>query len=544
MKKLLFIAIFVLTALSFSLSAQEITPVSVAPHPRLLLERGDITRMRDFAASRENAQLIHQQLIAKADAILSTTPVSKELVENGTLDGELSQRIFTLAYAFVMTENMEYSRRAEQEMLNISLLKKWNSENLAELTLAAAIGYDWLFNSLPVHSRSIIGTAIYEKSLRNITQLEGLDEESLTAFAYGALATMERAPEFYSEFIRKVIAHCNTTILSDKALNDFAYSDFASLAEDITDKVVLVAALQSALGKECGLTLPEGFMQSAEYLDFMVAPSGVTYDLGNLPSTPSVVAAKYWFASQADNASVIASDERRLKEKSHIKEQEMPLYMIFASSLDLNHKGTRANAWGKQNWPVYVYRSGWEQPTDTYFIAKGGSFVYESEGIQWAIFKACDSQDKASAKLTESFASSSRKGAVIDLGKEFAEGVRSAIRTIELDKKSNLTIFDHIVVGEQPMNIEWKIDTKATAEVVGPSNIKLSYNGKDIFIKMRCKGRSKTSIQQDGDMQRVGFDIEAKANQELDIEVEISTARSSILNRLGEKLKGNKSGDK
>ena len=45
-------------------------------------------------------------------------------------------------------------------------------------------------------------------------------------------------------------------------------------------------------------------------------------------------------------------------------------------------------------------------------------------------------------------------------------------------------------------------------------------------------------------MQRVGFEIEAKANQELDIEVEISTARSSILNRLGEKLKGNKSGDK
>jgi hypothetical protein len=276
----------------------------------------------------------------------------------------------------------------------------------------------------------------------------------------------------------------------------------------------------------------------------MVAPSGVTYDFGNLPSAPSVVAAKYWFASQADDASVITADERRLKEKSHIKEQEMPLYMIFASSLDLNHKDTRANAWGKQNWPVYVYRSGWEQPTDTYFIAKGGSFVYESEGIQWAIFKACDSQDKASAKLTESFASSSRKGAVIDLGQEFAEGVRNAIRTIELDKKNNLTISDLIVVGEQPMNIEWKIDTKATAEVVGPSNIKLSYNGKDIFIKMRCKGRSKTSIQQDGDMQRVGFEIEAKANQELDIEVEISTARSSILNRLGEKLKGNKSGDK
>lgn len=544
MKKLLFIAIFALTALTFPLSAQELYSTKVAPHPRLLLERGNITRMRDFAASRENAQLIHQQLIAKADAILSTTPISKELIDAGTLDGELSQRIFTLAYAFVMTENMEYSRRAEQEMLNISLLNKWNTESLAELTLAMAIGYDWLFNTLPVHSRSIIGTALYEKCLRNITQIEGLDEESLTAFAYGALATMERAPEFYSEFIGKVIAHCNTTILGKEALNSFAYSDFGTLAEDITDKVMLVAALQSALGKECGLTLPEGFMQSAEYLDFMISPAGVTYDSENQPSTPSVVPAKYWFAAQADDASAVATDERLLKEKGQIKEQDMPLYMIFASSLDLNHKTTRPNAWGKQDWPVYVYRSGWEQPTDTYFIARGGSFVYECDGVQWATFKAGGSQEKASAKLTESFSSSSRRGAVIDLGEEFANGAKSATRTIELGKKGNLTISDHVIVAEQPINIEWKIDTKAAAEVSGPSAIKLSHDGKDIFIKMRCKGRSRTSIQQEGDMQRVGFVIEAKANQVLDIEVEISTARSSILNRIGEKLKGNKSGSK
>ena len=67
--------------------------------------------------------------------------------------------------------------------------------------MGLAIGYDWLYRALPVHSRSIIGTAIYEKGLKPLEGVASTERIVHLGLMFGALATIERAPEYCKSVI-------------------------------------------------------------------------------------------------------------------------------------------------------------------------------------------------------------------------------------------------------------------------------------------------------------------------------------------------------
>ena len=595
--------------------AQTLDYDAVAKHPRLLLHKGDITAMKAFAATNENARLVHNKIISSADGILATTPVKYELNGTRLLDTsrEVLKRIFYLSYAFVTTEDMEYARRAEREMLAVSGFKDWNPAHFldtAEMILALAIGYDWLYNVLPVHSRSIIGTAIYEKGLRASENSEeawffsssnNWNQVCNAALLCGALATLERAPEYCKTLIDKCIAsnkNALTTYEPDGVYPEgFGYWEYGT-----TYQVMLAAALQSALNADAGITDNNGFMHSAEFMNFMIAPSGKVYNFGDAHDMPSYLPAKYWFAVETGNPSIVNVDEQLIAKQEVKADRLLPLYMIFAHKLQLNKTAapaTRSFA-SKGAVPLYIYRSGWNSPTDAYFAIKGGkaasshghmdagSFIYEWAGIRWAVdagmhpyealeqggidlWNATENSSRwdvfrigaeshntltinskkhsveGVARLLEHTTSTSRKGATLDLTPLFGDDIRSVVRTAELDKKDFLTITDRITTAAKPAVVEWKIATYATPEIVGPAAIKLTQEGKEVYLKLHTKGRSDVKIWDthnympcetpDAGLQRVGFVVEVKPNQTIDIEVEISPARSNALGRLHDKIK-------
>ncbi len=617
MKKL-FLAIIFVWAIAITPSvARSFDYENIAKHPRLLLHKGDITEMKVFAATSSNARLIHEKIIASADVLLATTPVKYELEGTRLLDTsrEVLKRIFYLSYAFVTTENMDYARRAEREMLAVSSFKDWNPSHFldtAEMTLALAIGYDWLYNVLPVHSRSIIGTAIYEKGLRATENSDNAwffsasnnwNQVCNAAILCGALATLERSPEYCKALIDKCI-ESNKKALAAYSPDGIYPEGFGYWEYGTTYQTMLVAALQSALNTDADITTNRGFMRSAEFMNFMVAPSGKVYNFGDSPDVAHALSAKYWFAATLEDASVANIDEQFITEQGVTADRLLPLYMIFAHKLPLD-KGSLPKSksfFGGGSTPLYIYRSGWSEPTDTYFAIKGGkaatshghidagSFIYEWRGVRWAvelgnhpyeplenggidlwnpaqnssrwdIFRiGIDSHNTlkingkrhdvdAHADIIEHFTSTTRKGAVVDMTALFAGDVRKAHRSAELDKKDFLTITDHIVTGDKAATFEWQMATCAEAEIVGPSAIVLRQDGEEIYLKLRTKGRSDVKIWpahdyksceiQDEGVRRVGFVVEVKPNQTVDIEVTLSPARSNVLSRLREKLSGN-----
>lgn len=60
----------------------------------------------------------------------------------------------------------KYLDRAEKEMLAIAAFSDWNPSHfldVAEMTMAVAIGYDWTHDALSASSKSIIKEAILKK---------------------------------------------------------------------------------------------------------------------------------------------------------------------------------------------------------------------------------------------------------------------------------------------------------------------------------------------------------------------------------------------
>ena len=602
MKKLLFIVLFLAAAATNTAQtkAQSLDFDRLAPHPRLLLNDGDIAAMRELPSRSKNAAAVHARIIAECDKILDAPPVERIMTGRRLLSvsRDALQRIFYLSYACLTTQDDRYAARAEQEMLAVSAFSDWNPSHfldVGEMTMALAIGYDWLYDRLSRHSRSIIGTAIYEKGLRASENSghawffraeNNWNQVCNAGMIYGALATYERAPEYCKALIEKCLASNPT---AQKCYDPdggypegFSYWDYGTGFE-----VMLVAALQSALGTDAGIAAQESFMRSATFMTYMVAPSGKCYNFYDSGSGASCIPAKYWFARQMNDPSVVAVDEEFIRQGRIPSDRLLPIYMLFASGLDLSHsRMPAARVWVNHGIaPVFIYRSGWDNPDDTYFAIKGGrassnhahmdagSFIYESDGVRWAVDLGMHDYNRLEqagvdlwnmrqdsprweifrigveshntltfnghrhavdgmAEIADYHDNPRGKGVTIDLTDVFAADAGSVVRTAELDKNDCLTITDRIANGAQASTVSWNMATNADAEIIDANTILLRQDGKQLYLKLRTKADAEAVIRPDHQykpfeivdkgVRTVGFDIRLAAGEEAEVEVSFS----------------------
>lgn len=564
MKKLILIVLFLAAAATDTAQtkAQSLDFDRLAPHPRLLLGDGDIAAMRELPSRSENAAAVQARIIAECDKILDTAPVERVMTGRRLLvSSNALQRIFYLSYAYLTTQDERYAARAEQEMLAASAFSDWNPSHfldVSEMTMALAIGYDWLHDRLSRHSRSIIGTAIYEKGLRASENSghawffradNNWNQVCNAGMIYGALATYERAPEYCKALIEKCLASNPT---AQKCYDpDGGYPEgFGYWSYGTGFEVMLVAALQSALGTDAGIAAQESFMRSATFMTYMVAPSGKCYNFYDSGPGASCLPAKYWFARQMNDPSVVAVDEQFIRQGRVPSDRLLPIYMLFASGLDLSHSRLpAASTWVNHGLtPVFIYRGGWSDPDDTYFAIKGGrassnhahmdagSFIYESDGVRWAVdlgshdynrleqagvdlwnmrqdsprweifrlgveshntltFNGHRHDVNGMAEIVEHHDNQRSKGVSIDLTAVCAADAKNVVRTAELDKNDRLTITDRIANGAQAATVSWNMATEADAEIVDANTILLRQDGKQLYLKLRTKADAEAVIR-------------------------------------------------
>ena len=320
----------------------------------------------------------------------------------------------------------------------------------------------------------------------------------------------------------------------------------------------------------------------------MATPSGKSYNFADSGSAISCISSKYWFARELNDASIVAVDELFVKNKKVLNVRLLPTYMVFGSALDFSKSQLPRNTWVNHGeTPVFVYRSGWESADDTYFAIKGGrastnhahmdagSFIYERDGVRWAIelgshnyhvleeagldhgntkqesvrweifrtgveshntltFSGKHHNVKGMAEIVETFDTPRSKGAVIDLSATFEGQVAKVRRRAELDKNDNLTITDHIVCGNNPEILEWRMATNAEAQIVAPNTIMLTQDGKTLYLKIKNKNaeakiwpdhKYREYETVDENLRRVGFLLQLKAGQTVDVEVTMSDER-------------------
>lgn len=585
MKKLLTLLIFICSLVVFSASAQTINFDAVAPHPRLMLKKGDVSRMRELPARSANASKVHNQIMDIAEGYTTANTLTYELNDEGRLAcaDELLRRVLYLSYAHAMSDDMRYVAAADREMLAASSAENWNSasfEDAAKITMALSIGYDWLYRRLSVRSRSIIGTAIYEKSLRVCEQGDNseffnssdcLNQVCNAGLIFGALATLERSPEYCKELIAKCVESNKKALATyhpDGSVPEgYNYWEIAA-----TFETMLVAALQASLGVDAGIASHEGFMRSAEALNHMVAPSGKLFNYGDCTAEQAQCQmAKYWFAAQKSDNTVVALDEKLLSQGKISSSSLLPLYLIYASSLNLEKPATPTHLWWSNTGevPMFIYRSGWETGAD-YFAIKGGkaqsshahmdagSFVYELDGVRWAIdmggeksespfmasaeahntlmFNNQPHRAEGKAELLSRSVTTREKQAEIDLSAAFADHAQSVKRRALLNKKNHLTVTDEISGVVQPSVVEWRMATNATAQIVSPQVIMLTQEGKTLYLRLKTRSKSSAKVWQADEntngVTRVGFVVELRAGDNTTLEVTMSPTKQNVISRL------------
>ena len=604
MKKLLTLYFAIFSLAVFSATAQTFDYENIAPHPRLMLVKGDITKMRELPTKSANARVVHDKIISIADSLLNVEAIKQNMSNPSQ---EALKRILYLSYAHLTTDDMRYVAAAEREMLAASYFQDWNPtqfRDVAEMTMALAIGYDWLYRRLSVHSRSIIGTAIYEKGLllTEATDLGFWQDSSIenqicnAGIIYGALATLERSPEYCKTLIAKCIES------NKKALQAYSFDGYTSWAYSSGFEVMLAAALESSLGNDTAISSNEKFTHSAAITNQIVAPSGKIFNFGDCETEQArCLPTKYWFARRSNNPSLIAIDEQLLSQNKFTADKFLPLYMLNAISIDLDSATMPTEKlWcNSDGTPLFVYRGGWNEG-DAYFAIKGGkasannahmdagSFVYELNGVRWAIDLGKESSEKLKtagidtnnisqqsdrwsifrmgadshntlsfkgerhnvdgmATITTHSTNKSEKSVSLNLSPIFEAQAKSVHRTATIDKKNYLTIIDKIENGNAPSTLEWHITTHAEAEIVSPNTILLKQDGKTLYMRIKTRSNSIAKIWHHNELKpyetaidntcRVGFSIDLKAGENTDIEVVFSPIKTNIVSRIKQTFK-------
>ena len=200
------------------LSAQSFDYTKIAPHPRLLWPVDGKDIIEQSMAKFPQLASVHRHIIEECTSMLSQRPV-KRVVEGRRLlavSRLALKRIFYLSYAYRMTGDEGYARRAEEEMLAVCYFPDWNPSHfldVGEMVMALAIGYDWLFDYLGADVRRMVCQSIVEKGFGAAdphaffyTVANNWNSVCNGGLTLGALAIYEEVPEQARAVIEKCLA--------------------------------------------------------------------------------------------------------------------------------------------------------------------------------------------------------------------------------------------------------------------------------------------------------------------------------------------------
>ncbi|MBS0664390.1 MAG: heparinase II/III family protein [Verrucomicrobia bacterium] len=387
-------------------------------HPRLLATAADWAEVRARIAADPAAAALHLGVMRAAQAILDEPVARRELLGRRLLgvSRRVLGRILDLGYAWRMTGDAAFARRAEAEMRAAADFSDWNPSHfldVGEMTAALAIGYDWTEDALAPESRAAIKRAIIAKGLR-----PGLDPKAehnwwhvaennwnqvcWGGLTLGALTIAEDDPAL----ARQVLALARANLAHGLApyAPDGIYPEGPGYWSYGTSfQVMLDAALTTALGDDWGLAAAPGFLASAGVFVQTIGPTGRCYNFSDGGELPGFQPALCWFARQTGDAGLLAPNDRVLHDPAAgigaaVADRLAVLALLWwpdkpaaaTPRLPLRWSGDGPN-------PLAVFRESWTDPRSLYLALKGGaavvnhghmdagSFVLEADGVRWAV---------------------------------------------------------------------------------------------------------------------------------------------------------------
>jgi len=429
MKKILFITCVLLLPFFSSAQLKYLQNSNVtSSHPRILLTQGEEEMIKKNIASNKTWQQVHQTIINESDRMLTLPLLERIKIGRRLLDKsrECIHRMFFLSYAYRMTHDSKYLKKAEEEMVHISTFEDWNPSHfldVAEMTLGVSIGYDWLYNDLSQSSKNIIKEAILTKGL--VPSLDpkynswlrvthNWNQVCNTGMTYGALAIYEDQPEESKKIIDRALESIKLP-MGDYNPDGIYPEGYGYWGYGTSFNVMFLSAIEKTFGSDFGLTQNSAIFKTAGFLENMTGNTGKCFNYSDCGTGSGLNPAMFWLAKQAKDISLLYVEKKHLDtDKKIAQDRLLPALMIWGAGINLdNIEAPKQLLWsGKGKNPMALMRSSWTDPNAVYVAIKGGSpsinhahmdigsFVMDANGERWSMdFGSQDYESLESKKV-------------------------------------------------------------------------------------------------------------------------------------------------
>jgi len=489
-------------------------------HPRLLVLDTDMTRVKQAIENDPVARKWHELLLRDAEKMLKEKPIERVLIGPRLLDKSRTalHRISTLAGLYRLNGDRRFAERVRKEMLAAAAFADWNPKHfldVAEMTNALAIGYDWLFGYLSAEDRATIRAAIVEKGLKQSLPIyekqrwwskceHNWNQVCNGGMTVGALAIADEEPALAAQIIadgRASIVLAMKTFAPDGGWPEGpGYWNYATSYNGF-----YLAALKTALGTDFGLKKTPGFAETGFFRIHFTGPAGRTFNYADAGEKAGTAAQMLWFAREF-NQPVYAGHERAMAESHpnifHLlwfdgrgrapQDDDLPRAAIFRG-VDV---AFLRSAWGDPNAIFIGFKGGDNKANHSHLDL--GSFVLDALGVRWAFDLGGDdynlpgyfgkqrwsyyrlrteshntltldgeNQDPRGAAPLVAFGSTPQRSfAVADMTAAYKSKTTRAHRGIALLDRKQVLVQDELEA-TQPVEVVWNFLTKAKIEANG-----------------------------------------------------------------------------
>ena len=526
-------------------------------HPRILLLKEDEDAIRQNIAADEIWKKIDGFLISECDMIIGKPPVERVLIGRRLLDKsrEALRRIFDLSYAWRMTSEKKYFDRAVKEMLAVSAFSDWNPSHfldVAEMTMAVSIGYDWLYGGLSVSDRNTVKTAIVEKGLKPsllpensgwVKAYHNWNQVCNAGMTYGAIAVFEDDPDLANLIIKRAISSVKLP-MSDYEPGGTYSEGYSYWGYGTSFNIMFLSAMEKAFGIGYGLEINQGFLKTASYLANMTGPTGKSFNYSDAGSGGGLNPAMFWFAGQTDDPSVLWSERFHLETEDLPNDRLLPAVMIWGAGITMDKITPPLQLmWvGQGKNPVALMRTSWTDK-DAIFVGlkagspsinhghmDAGSFIMDADGERWAMdfgMQDYNSLETAGVDLWNMKQNSQRwqvyrynnyvhntltvndslqevygysvisrysdnpslMNAITDLTFLYRDDLKKAKRGIDIVDKKYVMVRDEIETLNKEAKVRWNMLTSANVTIVG-KDVELTKNGRKLDVKVISPSRA------------------------------------------------------
>lgn len=499
------------------------------------------------------AARVFAELKRNAESILAEPPAQHKLVGPRMLDQSRAalRRISTLAGLYRLTGDRRYFERARSEMLAAASFPDWSPAHfldLAEMTAAMGLGYDWLHAELSPEDRLEIRTAILDKGLREGLKVYAAPKGWPKArhnwnlvcnggLVVGALAVAEDAPEIAGPILAAARESAPVALRSYAPDGGWAegpgYWDYATLYG-----ALLIASLESALGTDYALARSTGFPETGEYRVQFLGPDDRTFNFADASERAEASPQMFWLARRFEKPAYAAA-ERGFLERHGVGRNRLGFLALLwlepepaappAPPLDALFRGI----------DVAFFRGAWNDPSAVFVGFKGGdneanhahldlgTFVLDAQGVRWAVDLGSDDYDlpgyfgdkrwtyyrlrteghntltlegnanqdaSARAPIVAFLSVSTRAFAVADLSEAYRPAASRALRGVALLDRRRVLLQDEIEAVE-PVSPTWNFHTRAAIRIEdGGRRAVLSRGGKTLIARILSPAAARFAV--------------------------------------------------